>query len=457
MQVTTKEQREAVYKREAARMSEAIVFLMRKPEFAFFAALVVQQEVKQSTNIMTAATNGKELLYNPWFTSTLDAIELKGLLLHEVLHVALQHPVRAPKNADKAKKHHHMLWNVACDYAVNHVVKAMSALMLPDGALVDYPGVEKKSANDIFAELLAKMPEPPEQEQKGQGEGDEGEGDQGEGQGSGSGNDDNNEQQGDGPGGGRYDKPMTGKPNPQDWVEVLPVKGDGDEASQAQAEHELGTMIKRAEMAAKAQGHLPGALRDQISKAQPSRINWREELRRFMDDNANADYSWARPNRRFAGGDLLMPSMESGALGDFAVAIDTSGSMSKREIEAAWGETCAILDIAGKDEVDVLWCDTRVHHTRVATDMPGLPVAVGGGGTDVRPVFEWIHNQAEVQPRVLIYITDGGFDRWPTAPGYETLWLITCPQGQTYWYDGVRDRIKEGHGFGHALPVAVEY
>ena len=59
--------------------------------------------------------------------------------------------------------------------------------------------------------------------------------------------------------------------------------------------------------------------------------------------------------------------------------------------------------------------------------LPGEPLAfspVGGGGTDFRPVFDWIGRHAP-QTRLLLYFTDLR-GRFPdTAALYDTVWV--CP------------------------------
>ena len=48
---------------------------------------------------------------------------------------------------------------------------------------------------------------------------------------------------------------------------------------------------------------------------------------------------------------------------------------------------------------------------------------VGGGGTDFRPVFEWVDRQG-IQPELLLYFTDaeGEFPKEP--PPFPVVWLI---------------------------------
>ena len=60
----------------------------------FFGALALFADVKISDTIESAATNGKEILFNKAYCDQLSSSELTGVLLHEILHCALEHITR---------------------------------------------------------------------------------------------------------------------------------------------------------------------------------------------------------------------------------------------------------------------------------------------------------------------------------------------------------------------------
>ena len=57
----------------------------------FFATLALFAGYRQREDIPTAATDGKDIFFNPDFFSELPAGQADGVLLHEVLHAALLH------------------------------------------------------------------------------------------------------------------------------------------------------------------------------------------------------------------------------------------------------------------------------------------------------------------------------------------------------------------------------
>lgn len=77
----------------------------------------------------TACVTDTTFHWNPYWFDTLSPEERKGVLMHELWHIALLHGLRG-------KDKEHLKWNVACDYRINsNLVK--DGYILPDGALLD--------------------------------------------------------------------------------------------------------------------------------------------------------------------------------------------------------------------------------------------------------------------------------------------------------------------------------
>ena len=94
----------------------------------FFGALMLFSEFKSSRDIPTAATDGKQVFINEKFFNSLNSSEQNGLLLHEVLHMALLH---VPRMGTRDLKR----WNIAADYVVNDLIVRNSNFSLPEGAI----------------------------------------------------------------------------------------------------------------------------------------------------------------------------------------------------------------------------------------------------------------------------------------------------------------------------------
>jgi predicted metal-dependent peptidase len=106
------------------------------------------------------------------------------------------------------------------------------------------------------------------------------------------------------------------------------------------------------------------------------------------------------------------------------VAIDTSGSIDTKLLAIFFAHFQAIMESFKSYEIDLIECDAKIqeHHLFY----PGDTIEykdVGGGGTDFRPVFEYVDRHiSDVQ--LLIYFTDG-FGTFPEKePMFDTLWVM---------------------------------
>src|SRR5262249_40573193 len=153
-------------------------------------------------------------------------------------------------------------------------------------------------------------------------------------------------------------------------------------------------------------GRKPGAIERPLQEAREKKQDWRAILREFISARAPSDYRWSPPNRRYVAAGLYLPSVHRTGLGEIVVAIDTSGSIARSELEQFAGELTAISEEAQPETLHVVYCDSAVQSVQEFTRGEAIKVeAKGGGGTDFRPVFDWVTEQ-NIQPTCLIYLTD---------------------------------------------------
>jgi len=118
-----------------------------------------------------------------------------------------------------------------------------------------------------------------------------------------------------------------------------------------------------------------------------------------------------------------LPSVERRGMGEIVIAVDTSGSIGKLELEQFAGEISAISEEAQPEAIHVVSCDAAVQSTQEFT--ASEPVRLeprGGGGTDFRPAFKWVAEN-NVVPACFIYLTDLCCPSYPEAPEYPVLWV----------------------------------
>jgi predicted metal-dependent peptidase len=340
----------------------------------FFGSLILRMKMIENNKLTeTMGTDGKNIFYNSKFVDSLTLAQLMAVLCHEVMHVVLMHHLRRGKR-DRKK------WNVAADYAINPIL-IDSGFTLTGGALLD-DRYREKNADEIYTLLPQDWNQ---NKQTGQGQSD--------------------------PGG---------------MGEVLDYPGNPSPAEKNKLEQQTKIAVKQAAKVASAAGNLPGELKRLIDDLTEPVINWREILWRFVQNTAKTDFTWSKPNKRFIGQGLYMPSMKGEELKPGCLAIDTSGSIDQKALNDFTSELTAILE-EYETNLNVLCCDAVIQSVEEYSrnDLPLNIKTVGGGGTDFRPPFEWADASGK-DIAYMIYFTDlCCYDFPEEAPTYPVLWVKT--------------------------------
>jgi predicted metal-dependent peptidase len=351
----------------------------------FWATLALRLNVVADWSRETLSTDGKSLMCNPKFIASITDEERIGVVAHEVAHLALSHHARMGSR-DRT------LWNVAADLVVN-VILAAGGFTLPacrlmpgEGAYGDIPvGL---STEETYQKLMDKQKQD-EEKCDDQDAGDKPKCD---------------------PGGcGGVDAP-----------------GDGSEAAKSESDAEWQVAVAQARNAAKARGQLSAGLERLCAKALEPVVDWKAMLRDFVTCKAKCDYRLTPPNRRFVSDGLYLPTVRGEELGEVVLAVDTSGSIDDESLQRFGGEVQGILDAYAKARLVILYHDSKVRHIQrwEASDGPIKLEPVGGGGTDHRPVFEWIEREG-LDPACFVCLTDMA-SRFPAVrPDFPVLWAST--------------------------------
>lgn len=364
-----------------------ILFSMLNPSKGELAAVF-------TTEIPIAATDGSNLILNPekFFEFNLD--ERVFIVAHEILHCILNHcVVTMPMRRSKLVKYvdgtelpyHHATANKAMDYVINDMLIADRIGRFPSVGLHD-PSIATK--DDNFVDAYKKVYE------------------------------DDKKKGGDGSCGGQ----------PGGFDVVLdPGSAQGQDPAQAaqdRSQTAWDTAVAAALSSAKMQGKLSANLERLLSEIVEPTVTWQDHIRAlFARRIGSGGYDWRKPDRRLILRDIYAPQRSGHGCGTIVVAIDTSGSIGQRELNAFFGEMRGIIDDVAPQQIHVVWCDAKVH--KVDTVEQGSDIdhlkPHGGGGTDFRPVFDWIDEQPDT-PDALVYLTDlmGSFP--DHAPNYPVIW-----------------------------------
>ena len=111
----------------------------------FFGTLALFTYLRLTEDIATAGTDGRTIWFNPGFVEKQDPTRLCGLLVHELLHAALQH-------GQRRRERDPTLWNIAADIVVNGMVRNDTAYELPEGG-VEMPKLAHLSVEEIYEQL----------------------------------------------------------------------------------------------------------------------------------------------------------------------------------------------------------------------------------------------------------------------------------------------------------------
>jgi predicted metal-dependent peptidase len=388
-------------------------------------------------SLPTMATDGSRIVYNSAFVGELKPAELEGVLAHEVLHCALGHHCRRGEREPG-------LWNEAADLAINPLLLG-NGLTLSAGALID-PAFANLSSEEIYARLLRRRSEgasavqqqAPQQTNVGGGMGNVPQGTHGAAtsdpmsdSSNGSGSSQNEQQTGQAMGPASMRSGGFGAV----WDASDEHGHAASPAEKRRQEHEWSIAAEQALRSAKACGNEPGGIERPVSESRQSQQDWRTILRDFVAATAPSDYRWTPPNRRYIASGLYLPSVERRGLGEVVIAVDTSGSIGKRELEQFAAEISAISQETQPEAIHVVYCDAAVQCVQqFGSSEPVQLEPKGGGGTDFRPAFEWVAEN-DITSVCLIYLSDLCCNSFPETPEYPVLWVTdsreTAPFGET--------------------------
>jgi predicted metal-dependent peptidase len=375
----------------------------------FFGILALRLRLEECTDIPTADVDGVTLRYNPSFIDSLSLPETQGLVCHEVMHCAFDH-------ISRLKTRDHETWNRACDYVINPMI-LQAGFALPSDVLIDsrFTG---KSADTVYRMLLQdKAPSQSQQDERTEAEDDAG--------GDDSQSDDG--ASGDAPSdaGGDGDAPSD---EPSDSFGGMRPAPDGM-TSEGDPIPDAGDWKIAAEQAANAaekRGQGNALTRAILNSVKHPPVDPAALLRDFVTSQVKSDYSLARPNRRYIAHNLYLPSMVTERPGHIVIAVDTSGSIGRIQLDAFSGMVNAVLEDVKPDLVTVIYCHSRVSGVVQFTpnDYPVTLEITETGGTRFEPVFDEISGFGQ-DPDCLIYLTDlyGSFPS--IVPTYPVLWLST--------------------------------
>jgi predicted metal-dependent peptidase len=402
------------------RIERAHAQLMRHKDFCLFSGVFMVGKVSVSETVPTAMTNGRDVTYGRAFVDSLNDKQLAFVVVHEAMHKAYRH-LTVWKGIAKENP---QLANAAMDFVINLQIRDSdphcTVVEMPrdaDGKLLGLLDEKYRDMDTKQVYNLLKQKHGGGGNGKGKGGGGQTDGGSGCPSGSGQG-DDGDEQHGDS--GQNFDD--------HDWEGANDLsKEEEDELS-----NEIDNALREGAILA---GKLKGKVPRGIDELLHPKVDWKEALRMFIRTSMRGGdkSTWRRPNRRYLGVDIVMPSTISEKAETFVLGVDTSGSIGG-ELQAQFmGEVKSICDDVMPETVELLYWDSHVarHETYRGGEVENLVNSTkprGGGGTQPECVPIYLEDK-HIAPQCVIMLTDGefygdgGWHEWHRT-GAPVLWCV---------------------------------
>ena len=388
----------------------------------FFGLLLMHVTYSVSEEVETACTDGRGITFGTKFLDELSDNELDFVMMHEIMHIVLQHCIR--RNDRDAET-----FNIACDIVVNSNILLENNMDLNSITLKKYGESmhltpSGKEGHYHTAEEVYEM------------------------------------------------LPKSGKKKTCDGNSgcavgrAKQIQANGGSGKAIWDDHSRWGMceeddtlrdvwVKRFEDAAESvsvrdpsnsRGLLPMFAKRILEELHKAQTDWRIILNDFIQEEV-VDYSFYPPDRRFDGSPFFLPDFNGTdeKVEDILFMIDTSGSMSDKMITAAYSEVKGAIDqFDGKLRGWLGFFDAAIIEPIEFSNEEEFRVIrpAGGGGTDFQIIFEYVATRMTKQPASIIILTDGfcPFPQEKLSLGIPVLWLINNEDVDPPW--GKVARIK---------------
>ena len=356
--------------------------LLKHPYFGMLATRLGTE----AADVEAFLSDGRTLQYNEEYFNSEPLETVEFALANSVMHHVLAHENR------KASRQG-WLWQLATDYAINSMLKD-NGFKIP--ARVNYDErFDGMYAEEIYARLKDEIR-----------------------------NEDYNDDESNEEGFNEQNKNRMKERPPQESQnsskESLPLP---PAQLEPELEEEWARAMKEALDKARDRGEEPLGVERVFERGGEVSVDWRAELFHTINRHLKSDYTYARPNRKSIASGVYLPSTYSEKV-RVAVAIDSSGSVDNALLGVFVDEFEALMMSFPDVEVDLLVCDAKIQGVYRFVSGEILDFSVkGGGGTDFRPVFDYIDRELP-ETSMLIYFTDAKGAFPSKEPPCETVWAV---------------------------------
>lgn len=464
------------------KIDRAIVEITSESPFFSFLVLKAKFEADPSLQALAGVLPSGKGKYNPDMINPPEELdkepvpvdELKGLVCHEALHLAFQHPwAQYPDQWDEEVK------NMVQEMIINGTINTETDYDLPPSdfvpteedsfrfpvdedrtKFVEVENVTDKDEFELYHEVKEKVDDLLEDQddmdipnqgiqseggqsaqssgQSGNGETEDGEQEGGEGDERET--DDREEEQAGGKGDEGEEQPASGGDDGDydiDKQTGFDIHGQGDPSD---ADDKADTdkdswdkALSKAVQKAISAGSEPAGMKEKIEELQGHDFDWRDQLDQYVKEELPRGFTYKRPspssrviNRKYPSQNTVLPAVRYDESIDIVVGIDSSGSVSSELLGHFKGDMISIARSYDAVDMKVLSHDTQVHdewemrNGQIEELEDWNPT--GRGGTDLTSVFDYVDDK-DYRPDLIIEFTDGCGKR-PESVRFPTIWVL---------------------------------
>ncbi len=446
----TRNKRSAQEIAELEKLRTAAIRMQLAASHPFWGYLLVEAELIPAAGLPALAATDCvcRIWYNPALTQYLTMSELGFVMAHELGHIVLQ-------SLERRRGRVLSVWNAASDFAVNRIVAGIRdrddsrPLYTPPVKFLPVVGRIAPLMDDAFNNMTAEAiyealrenptwdadPCPVEVALPS----------------------------GDGQG-----RTFQTDRRPGAWDIHVPREladggGSGGETSMntvGSQTSDISPVVARAIAYAEGcnePGDIPGELLRVIGHRLPSRADaWLVVFRQIVGRcMARDEYTWARPNRRWLDMGFIVPGLDNDGGPSVVIAVDTSGSMTGERLAEVCSEIRPVLARAADATLVVHDAGIQevVRDTGAIMQWLEAGWTRGGGGTDHRPVFDWIA-RSHLQPDLFVGLTDCASTYPVQPPPFPVVWVTPAAAAgvRPPWGDVVRISFGKPENAAEILP-----
>lgn len=221
----------------------------------------------------------------------------------------------------------------------------------------------------------------------------------------------------------------------------MDLKEGGSDANELQGDIQdaLVRASIQSKMANDAPGTIPGEIEIFLDRLLNPKLPAKKILQKYFNAFAKSDYTFRRPNKRFAPQHYL-PTLHGTKLSDLVFAVDTSGSVTDEEFLRFISEINGILRMLKPDKITLIQFDTEIKSIDIIKSVSDLMRVsfTGRGGTEIGEIIDWVNAN---NPQVMLVFTDGHFRFRSHKTQHDVVWLIhghpnfTAPYGKVIHYE----------------------